>query len=71
MDIQLLKENNKILKQLVTNKSNKEQLQLVVSSNTSYLSTQLNPAMRVWNDKSYEIAGVDLEMYYSFPNITT
>ena len=55
MDIQLSKENNEILKQLVTSTSNKEQLQLVVSSNTSNLRTQLNPAMRVWNDKSYEI----------------
>ena len=27
--------------------------------------------MRVWNDKNYEIAGVDLEMYYSFPNTST
>ena len=64
----ICKENNERLK-LVKNTSNKEQLQLVVGSNTSNFSTLFNPAIQVTNGKSYEIALVDLEKYY-YKNIS-
>ena len=35
----------------------------------SKFTTRLNPALELDRDKEYEIAPVNLETYYSFPNI--
>lgn len=49
----------------------KESFQIVVSDNKTKFNTRFNPHIQFKNNKSYEIALVNLETYYSFPNITT
>ena len=43
--------------------------QIIVSGNESSFNTILNPMLHLDRDKEYEIALVNLETYYSFPNI--
>jgi len=63
-------ENNKLLKQLVINTSPKEDHQIIVSNNKPEFNTIFNPSLQLDKDKQYEVALVDLETYYSFPNIS-
>ena len=58
-----------LLKQIVKNTEHKTSFQIIVSDSESKFKTRLNPTLQVDKDKEYEIALVNLETYYSFPNI--
>ena len=58
-----------LLKQTVKNTEHKTSFQIIVSDNKSRFNTRLNPAIQPDKEKEYEIALVNLETYYSFPNI--
>ena len=58
-----------LLKQIVKNTTHKTSFQIIVSGNESKFTTRLNPTLQLDRDKEYEIALVNLETYYSFPNI--
>ena len=58
-----------LLKQIVKITAHKTSFQNIVSGNESKFTTRLNPALELDRDKEYEIALVNLETYYSFPNI--
>ena len=44
-------------------------MQIVVSNNKTQFTTRFNPPIQLDKNKRYEIALVNLETYYSFPNI--
>ena len=58
-----------ILEQIALNTEPKSSLQIVVSDNKTRLKTKFNPPIQLNKKKRYEIALVNLETYYSFPNI--
>ena len=58
-----------LLKQIVKNTVHKTSFQIIVSDNESSFKTRYNPKLELDRDKEYEIALVNLETYYSFPNI--
>ena len=58
-----------LLKQIVKNTSHKTSFQIIVSNNKTNFNTRFNPKLELDKDKVYEIALVNLETYYSFPNI--
>ena len=58
-----------LLRQIVKNTEHKISFQITVSSNKSSFNTKLNPTLQLDRDKEYEIALVNLETYYLFPNI--
>ena len=60
---------NELLKQIVKNTEHKTSFQIIVSNNESKFNTRFNPKLELDGDKVYEIALVNLETYYSFPNI--
>ena len=60
-----------LLKEIAFNTAPKESFQIVVSDNKTKFTTQFNPHIQLKKNKGYEIALVNLERYYSFPNITT
>ena len=58
-----------LLKQIVKNTEHKTSFQIIVSDNKSSFNTRLNPTLQIDKEKEYEIALVNLEIDYSFPNI--
>ena len=58
-----------LLKQIVKNTTHKTSFQIIVNGNESKFTTRLNPTLELDRDKEYEIALVNLETYYTFPNI--
>lgn len=58
-----------ILEQIALNTEPKSSLQIVVSDNKTRFKTKFNPPIQLNKKKRYEIALVNLETYYSFPNI--
>ena len=58
-----------LLKQIVKNTAHKTSFQIIVNDNKSSFNIRLNPTLQLDKDKEYEIALVNLETYYSFPNI--
>ena len=58
-----------LLKMIAKNTDHKTSFQIIVSGNESSFSTRFNPKIELDRDKVYEIALVNLETYYSFPNI--
>ena len=62
MEVELLKQN-------VKNMKHKTSFQIIVSDSKSRFKTRFNPTLQLDRDKEYEIALVNLETYYSFPNI--
>ena len=58
-----------LLKKIAKNTDHKTSFQIIVSGNESSCSTRFNPNIELDRDKVYEIALVNLETYYSFPNI--
>ena len=58
-----------LLKQIVKNTEHKPSFQIIVSHNESKFTARLNPTLQLDRDKEYEIALVNHETYYSFPNI--
>ena len=58
-----------LLEQIVKNTTHKTSFQIIVSNDKSNFNTRFNPKLELDKDKVYEIALVNLETYYSFPNI--
>ena len=58
-----------LLEQIVKNTTHKTSFQIIVSNDKSNFNTRFNPKLELDRDKVYEIALVNLETYYSFPNI--
>ena len=63
----LKKEN--LLKQIVNNTEPKRSFSMVVSDNKTTFKTWFKPPIQLDKKKDYEIALINLETYYSFPNI--
>ena len=59
----------KLLERIAKNTDHKTSFQIIVSSNKTNFNTRFNPKLELDRDKVYEIALVNLETYYSFPNI--
>ena len=59
----------KLLEKIAKNTEHKTSFQIVVSGNESSFNTMFNPNLELAKDKVYEITLVNLETYYSFPNI--
>ena len=57
------------LEQIAKNTDHKTSFQVIVSGNQSSFNTLFNPKIELDRNKVYEIALVNLETYYSFPNI--
>ena len=61
-----------LLENIAKNTEHKTSFQIIVSDNKSSFNsfnTRFNPKLELDRDKVYEIALVNLETYYSFPNI--
>lgn len=63
------KEQLALLRQLVNNTMPKQEVQLVLTGDTSNFMTKFYPPLKLDDDKEYSIALVNLETYYSFPNV--
>ena len=62
-------ETKEYLRQIAQNTSHKTSFQVIVSGNQSSFNTLFNPKIELDKKKVYEIALVNLETFYSFPNI--
>ena len=58
-----------LLKQIIYNTEPKRSFSIVVSDNKTRFKTWLKPPIQLDKKKDYEIALINLETYYSFPNI--
>ena len=58
-----------LLEQIVKNTTHKTSFQIILSNDKSNFNTRFNPKLELDEKKVYEIALVNLETYYSFPNI--
>jgi hypothetical protein len=58
-----------LLKQIVMNTKPKESMQIILSRNTTKFSTNFSTPLRLNPESKYEVALVNLETWYSFPNI--
>jgi hypothetical protein len=58
-----------LLKQLVRNIMPKDSFQLILSGNTSEFTIRNEAHIKLDRESRYEVALVNLETYYSFPNI--
>ena len=58
-----------LLKQIVNNTKPKRSFSIVVSDNKTRFKSWFNPPIQLDKKKDYEIAFINLETYYSFPNI--
>ena len=58
-----------LLKQIAKNTAHKTSFQVIVTGDKSNFNTLFNPKIELERNKVYEIALVNLETYYSFPNI--
>ena len=57
------------MERIAKNTDHKTSFQVIVSGNQSIFNTLFNPKIELDRNKVYEIALVNLETYYSFPNI--
>ena len=58
-----------LLRKIATNTEPKHGFSFIVSGNDSQILTRFNPPLQLREEKSYEMALVNLETYYSIPNI--
>jgi len=58
-----------ILRKIEENTAPKDSFQLTISNNTTDFITRFNPPLQLKKGKEYEMALLNLETYYSFPNI--
>ena len=63
------KDIKEYLKIIAENTSHKTSFQVIVTGDKSNFNTLFNPKIELDTKKVYEIALVNLETYYSFPNI--
>jgi len=61
---------NEILEKIERNTSPKTSTQIVVSENLTKIKTTFNPPLELDRTRKYEMALVNLETYYSFPNMS-
>ena len=59
----------KLLEEIAKNTEHKTSYQIMVRGNESSFKTMFSPSLELAKDKVYELAMVNLETYYSFPNI--
>ena len=64
-----MSEELELLERIAKNTDHKTSLQIIVSGNESNFNTRFIPKIELDKDKVYEIALVNLETFYSFPNI--
>ena len=57
------------LKKIVNNTEPKKSFSIVVCDNKTWFKTWIKPPIQLDKKKDYEIARINLETYYSFPNI--
>ena len=57
------------LERIAKNTDHKTSFQIILSNDKSNFNTRFNPKLELDEEKVYEIALVNLETYYSFPNI--
>ena len=65
----LLKQTTKNTEQIAKNTEHKTPFQIIVSDNKTHFKTRFDPPFQLEKDKKYEIALINLETYYSYPNI--
>ena len=58
-----------LLKQIVSNTEPKRSFSIVVSDNKTRFKTWFKPPIQLDKKTDYEIALINLETYYSFPNV--
>ena len=58
-----------LLKQIVNNTEPKRSFSIVVSDNKTRFKTWFKPPIQLDKKNDYEIEVINLETYYSFPNI--
>ena len=58
-----------LLEKIARNTEHKTSFQIIVSDNKTSFNTRFTPKIELDRDKVYEMALVNLEAYYSFPNI--
>ena len=58
-----------IFTQIINNTERKRSLSIVVSDNKTRFTTWFKPPIELGKKKDYETALINLETYYSFPNI--
>ena len=58
-----------LLERIANNTDHKTSFQIILSSDKTNFNTRFNPKLELNEKKKYEIALVNLETYYSFPNI--
>ena len=59
-----------LLPKLVENTSHKDSFQIIVSDDSTHFTNKFNPPIQLKKNRPYEIALVNLETYYSIPNIS-
>jgi hypothetical protein len=59
----------KRLEKIADNTNPKSSFHILLSDNKSDIKTKFNPVLQLDEAKEYEMALVNLETYYSFPNI--
>ena len=67
----ILNKQTDLLTTLVVNSSDKESFFVLISGNSSSITKRYNPTIILDPLKKYEMALVNLETYYSFPNVST
>jgi len=58
-----------ILRKIEDNTAPKDSFQLIISSSTTDFTTRFNPPLQLKRGKQYEVALLNMETYYSIPNI--
>ena len=58
-----------LLERIANNTDHKTSFQIILSNDKTNFNTRFNPKLELDEKKKYEIALVNLETYYSFPNI--
>lgn len=58
-----------LLEKIVRNTDPKSSFYILLNEKTTQIRTKFNPLIELDKDKKYEMALVDLETYYSFPNV--
>ena len=62
--------DTELLENIVQNTEPKTSTQIVVSENSTKIRTTFNPPLESDRTQKYEMALVNLETYYSFPNLS-
>jgi len=58
-----------ILRKIQENTAPEDSFQLTISNNTTHFITRFNPPLQLKKGKQYKMALLNLETYFSFPNI--